>query len=110
MVLTGAEMAECQKPMRVYTLLPHQKFAFTFRCCDVCDGLLYETLRERLRTAQPKLNAEICKKIKIKVPSLEEQEKIANFLAAIDRKIEALSRQIDQTEQFKKGLLQKMFV
>ncbi|WP_019486990.1 restriction endonuclease subunit S domain-containing protein [Kamptonema formosum] len=36
--------------------------------------------------------------------------KITGFLTAMDRKIETLSRQIDQTEQFKKGLLQKMFV
>lgn len=42
--------------------------------------------------------------------STEEQEKIANFITAIDRKIEALSRKIEQTEQFKKGLLQKLFV
>jgi type I restriction enzyme S subunit len=61
-------------------------------------------------TTQPKLNAEICKKIKIKMPFLEEQEKIANFLTAIDKKIEAITKQIELTEQFKKGLLQKMFV
>ena len=48
--------------------------------------------------------------VKIEVPSKEEQEKIANFLSAIDQKIEAISRQSDRTEQFKKGLLQKMFV
>lgn len=48
--------------------------------------------------------------IKIPLPSLEEQEKITNFLTAIDHKIETLSRQIDQTEQFKKGLLQKLFI
>jgi type I restriction enzyme S subunit len=43
-------------------------------------------------------------------PEIEEQRKIVNFITAIDKKIEAISRQIEQTEQFKKGLLQKMFV
>ena len=48
--------------------------------------------------------------VKISIPSKEEQEKIADFLTAINRKIEAVIQQINCTEQFKKGLLQKMFV
>lgn len=43
-------------------------------------------------------------------PISEEQEKIVDFFIAIDQKIEAVAQQIDLTEQFKKGLLQKMFV
>jgi type I restriction enzyme S subunit len=43
-------------------------------------------------------------------PSLLESEKIAGFLIALDQKIEAIAQQIKLTEQFKKGLLQKMFV
>ena len=75
---------------------------------EYLESLRYE--KYNTGTAQPKLNAEVCKMIQIKLPHLQEQEKIANFLTAIDRKIEAFSHQIDQTEKFKKGLLQKMFV
>lgn len=50
------------------------------------------------------------KSIKMKIPSSIEQIKIADFLSAIDAKIEVLQSQIDSTNQFKKGLLQQMFV
>ena len=46
----------------------------------------------------------------IDYPSVEEQTKIANFLTAIDQKIEVVAQQIEQAKQWKKGLLQQMFV
>jgi type I restriction enzyme S subunit len=48
--------------------------------------------------------------IEISLPSFPEQTKIANFLSSIDEKINHIVKQIQQTESWKKGLLQKMFV
>lgn len=48
--------------------------------------------------------------ISIGFPSLPEQQKIADFLSSIDKKIDAVNEQISQMAQFKQGLLQQLFV
>ena len=49
-------------------------------------------------------------KINLSIPSDIEQTKIANFLTAIDQKIDNVAEQIDHAKTWKKGLLQQMFV
>jgi len=58
----------------------------------------------------PDLNHGDFYKIEIDLPCIEEQQKIANYLSAIDVKIESVDQQIKNTQAFKKGLLQQMFV
>ncbi len=48
--------------------------------------------------------------IKLPYPSIEEQNKIANFLSSIDIKIEQTQKQLELSKEFKKALLQQMFV
>ena len=49
-------------------------------------------------------------KSKIPYPSLPEQQKIADFLSAIDDNITKVEEQIKETQNFKKAMLQQMFV
>ena len=58
----------------------------------------------------PHISGKQIQEYEIHYPCLEEQTKIANFLSAIDQKIEVVAQQIEQAKQWKKGLLQNMFV
>lgn len=46
----------------------------------------------------------------LNMPCLQEQTKIANFLSSIDKKIELTKKELNSTKEFKKALLQQMFV
>ncbi|EPO0042954.1 restriction endonuclease subunit S [Vibrio harveyi] len=69
---------------------------------------------EFLRRASGSTFLEISKseiaKVSICLPSFDEQLKIANFLSAIDQKIDLTNSELDKAKEWKKGLLQQMFV
>ncbi len=61
-------------------------------------------------TGVPQLTAPQLSNIKVNIPCLKEQSKIANFLSNIDKIIEEEKKKLEDLRQWKKGLLQNMFV
>jgi type I restriction enzyme S subunit len=49
-------------------------------------------------------------KLPLPFPLIKEQEKIASFLNEISKQIELVTVQLEETQKFKKGLLQNMFI
>ena len=57
------------------------------------------------------IQGKVLHELSLNIPiSLEEQKKIADFLSAIDNKIENISGNLENLKLFKKSMLQKMFV
>lgn len=48
-------------------------------------------------------------RLKVNVPSKEEQERIANFLTKVDKIIEKQEEKVKNLENYKKGMMQKIF-
>lgn len=69
-----------------------------------------DILKEIVGTSQLVLSINKLKNLKILYPCIEEQNKIANFLSKIDLIIDKEKDNLKQLKQWKKGLLQQMFV
>ena len=63
-----------------------------------------------LQGGQGNLSAKIIKNLEFKYPSLAEQKKISQFFMSIENKLELYENKIQKYNNFKKGLLQQMFV
>lgn len=92
-----------------------------------CNAMVLESLKANLKyiyyylsfrgmkdiitgSAQPQITGQLLKVVRVLIPSLLEQEKIANFLSTQDELIEKEEEKLNLLKEQKKGLLQKMFV
>jgi type I restriction enzyme, S subunit len=73
-------------------------------------GFVNKVILRCTGTSYPAINSSDLSKIKVLLPTLAEQQKIANLLTTFDDKITQIDKKINKMTQFKKGLLQQMFV
>ncbi len=83
--------------------------------CDLCLLYYLETQYENLRAVSSGdgtrggLNLQIISDYPVCLPSVEEQIKIADFFAVLDRKIDKQRALIDCLKKYKRGLLDRIF-
>jgi type I restriction enzyme, S subunit len=83
--------------------------------CDI-DYLYYifDSLHQRFNSSAThggiftNLTTTIIKEFQIPLPPLPEQQKIAKILSTVDAKIEVIDQQITETQELKKGLMQRL--
>lgn len=57
----------------------------------------------------PSLSKTTIESIKVNVPKEPEQQKIAGFLTVVDEQVAAMSKKVELLQQYKKGVMQKIF-
>ena len=84
---------------------------------DIADNLFLVNAIKRIKFetylvggSRAKLNADVMMKLPIKVPTLNEQQKLGKYFSRIDSLIALHQRKLEHLELMKKGLLQQMFV
>ena len=92
-------------------------------CFKLLDGMYYRFFKTYFDTS--KFNKDVMRntegsvreylfyenfsRIKVQVPDLDEQEKIASFFSLIDKKIELQTEKVEELKKYKKGIMQKIF-
>ena len=73
------------------------------------DSIRKQFYKENTGGTQKFLALNVIRNLAISFPKLDEQQKIASFFTSIDQKISQLKRKKTLLEQYKKGVIQKIF-
>ncbi|EOC1818116.1 TPA: restriction endonuclease subunit S [Vibrio parahaemolyticus] len=68
-----------------------------------------ELIKQCQGAAQPNLSKQLIDGYQILYPSITEQQKIAEVLSTVNKKIDLIDQKIAETEKLKTGLMQKLF-
>ena len=90
--------------VRLLSLIPKCKFSVKFGAEQI--NLLDIHVES---TGVPQLTAPQLSAYEISYPNFDEQQKIADFLSAVDEKITALAAQKTALTQYKQGMMQRIF-
>lgn len=93
----------------VYRLEPKNYDGLFLHYC-INSPIVNRSLKRKVTgSAQLGLNRKSVEEELIKIPSLEEQEKIGGFFSKLDRQIELEEQKLKKLEEQKKGYMQKIF-
>ncbi len=92
-----AQIRTKQNPKYLFQYLHFQ--SFVDKVIERCTG-----------TSYPSINSTDLSNIEFSFPTLPEQTKIASFLTAVDAKLQALKKKQSLLEEYKKGVMQRIFL
>lgn len=95
---------------RVYKLSDFNGVTGRFLFEYFSDNFKREVAKYNAKTSVDSVRLEMITKMKMPLPCIEEQTKIANFLSKIDSIVEKEKEKLEELRLWKKGLLQQMFV
>lgn len=118
--ITNGKLKTCRFMLTDESVLYQRAGKLEFNCDELDTEFLYQYLSSRIfmkqlnlelvGSDQPYIKSNLFDVTKHVFPTIAEQKKISSFLNVLDYKLNLLSSELNKAKEWKKGLLQQMFV